>query len=87
MGIFTCLIFGVLAAWITRSSLTTAGTGGVKAVFTIGVLSGLLGLIGIVLGWGDLTSFNLYNIFLAILAALAMTIAWSKIQPEPKMAE
>ena len=82
MGIIACLIFGVLAAWITRSVLINAGTGGAVAVLVIGILGGLLGLIGVAFGFGDIAHFNLFNVFFSILAAAIITGLWAKLQPQ-----
>jgi hypothetical protein len=86
MGITACIIFGLMGAWIARSLQVRAGIGGVKAVLIIGLIGGILGLAGIAIGWGDLTSFNLYNVFLSILVSTILTIAWAKIQPKPQLA-
>jgi uncharacterized membrane protein YeaQ/YmgE (transglycosylase-associated protein family) len=86
MGITACIIFGLMGAWIARSLQVRAGTGGFKAVLIIGLIGGFLGLVGVAIGWGDLTSFNLYNVFLSIIVSSILTVAWAKIQPKPQLA-
>ena len=86
MGIVACIIFGLLGAWITRSLQTRAGIGGVYSVLIIGSIGGLLGLTGIAIGWGDIQSFNLYNVLLSIFAASVISVAWAKVQPQPQLA-
>jgi uncharacterized membrane protein YeaQ/YmgE (transglycosylase-associated protein family) len=87
MGIISCIIFGILGSWTTRSIQLRSGTGGFKAVFVIGLLSALTGLTGILIGWGDLKSFNLYNIILTISVAALLTVIWSKVQPARQTVE
>ena len=57
-----------------------------KAVLIIGLIGGIVGLAGVAIGWGDLTSFNLYNVFISIIVSTILTIAWAKIQPKPQLA-
>lgn len=85
MGITACIIFGLMGAWIARSLQVRTGTGGFKAVLIIGLIGGALGLLGVAIGWGDLTSFNLYNVLLSIAISSVLTVAWAKIQPQPQL--
>lgn len=78
MGIAACLLFGVIAAWITRSMLAYSVVGSLKFIFLIGTIGGLLGLLGILLGWGDAESFNLYNVLLSIGITALLTFLFSK---------
>jgi zinc transporter ZupT len=87
MGIISCIIFGILGSWTTRSIQLRAGTGGIKAVFIIGLLSALIGMAGVLIGWGDIKSFNLYNILLTISVSALLTIVWSKLQPARQRVE
>jgi len=82
MGVLACLLFGILAAWIIRSVLVRAGIGGVKSVFVIGLLGGMIGLTGVLIGFGDLEHFNLYNVLIAISASVLISIGWAKVQPD-----
>lgn len=72
MGVAACVLFGLLAAWITRSMHINGRT--INLIFTcvIGLTGGLAGLIGITLGWGDINSFNLYNVLLSIMLTAAL---------------
>ena len=85
MGIATCLIFGLLSACVTRSILTTTIYGKFAKVLLIGIIGGMLGLLGIIAGWGDLKSFNLYNVLLSIFFSSVLVLIWTRLQPEPKL--
>jgi len=84
MGIAACLLFGVIAAWITRSMLAHSVVGSLKFILLIGSIGGLLGLLGILLGWGDSESFNLYNVLLSIGITALLTFLFSR---SPRKAE
>lgn len=87
MGIFACLVFGIMSAWITRSVLRRAGAGGYISVLIIGIAGGLLGLTGLILGFGDIASFNFYNVLFSIGFSAALSFFWSRIQPAPVVKE
>lgn len=80
MGVLACLLFGIMAAWIARSIHRKSAAGGSLGILVTGVVGGIAGLSGILLGWGDLESFNLFNVFLAILFSAALMLLWSKVQ-------
>jgi len=87
MGVVACLLFGVIGAWISKSMLAAHTAGGLKLVLVIGVVSGLIGLGGIALGWGDFRSFNLYNVLLSIAASAVITFLLSRTQPKASLPE
>ncbi len=88
MGITACILFGIIGAWITRSLMADTVLGSIKLVFIIGVIGGLLGLTGIFVGgWGDLESFNLYNVLLSIIITSVIMFVYSKLQPRQKLAK
>jgi len=87
MGVIACILFGVIGAWITRSLIAHTGVGTPKTVLIIGAIGGALGLLGTTIGWGDLESFNLYNVLLSIGFAALLTVIYSKTQPRPKLSE
>ncbi len=80
MGVVACILFGIMAAWIARSMQHRSVGGGLIGILITGLTGGLLGLTGILMGWGDMESFNLYNVFLSIAFAAILTIVWTKIQ-------
>ena len=66
MGTGICVLLGIMAALITRSTLEKKKIS-VYAALTIGMLSGLAGpLVGTMIGFGDWLAVNLYQIIISI---------------------
>lgn len=87
MGVVACLLFGIIAAWITRSIMGSTAAGSMRSILLCGLAGGLLGLTGTALGWGDFESFNLYNVFLSIAATALLTTIYTKMQPKAKLTD
>ncbi len=79
MGVIACVLFGIIAAWISRSMQQKNGKAGLLSIMIVGLVGGLLGLCGTLAGFGDLENFNLYNVFFSIGAAFILMIGWNKI--------
>lgn len=73
MGIFACILFGVLAAFVVRA-MFPASYCLASIALLIGVSGGSVGLSGILIGWGNLSSFNLPDVLLAMFTAA--TLMW-----------
>jgi uncharacterized membrane protein YeaQ/YmgE (transglycosylase-associated protein family) len=80
MGVVACLLFGVMAAWIARSIQGKSAAGSGFGILITGIVGGVAGLSGILIGWGNLEDFNLFNVFLSIIIASAITVIWTKVQ-------
>ena len=82
MGVASCLLFGIIASWITRAIQPSLNKGGIMLLLFTGLASGLIGcFLGILIGWGDMRMFNLYNVLLSMVVASAMVVAISKLIP------
>jgi len=87
MGVFACLLFGIIGAWISRSLLANAASSRIKTVLIIGLAGGFMGLSGIIFGWGNAKSFNLYNVLLSIAFSSVLTFLFNKHQERPSLPE
>lgn len=79
MGAIACLLFGIISAWIALSLLGKDLSANLKPVLFIGLAGGTLGLSGILIGWGDLGLFNLYNVLLSICFAAVLMLLYLKL--------
>lgn len=79
MGLFTCILFGIIACWIASSVKPEWNTGSVVALFVIGLSAGIAGcgLIEIC-NIANYDTFNVFGILLSILFAGLLTWTWSK---------
>jgi uncharacterized membrane protein YeaQ/YmgE (transglycosylase-associated protein family) len=73
MGIFSWIIFGLIAGVLAKWVMPGNDPGGWIVTIIIGIVGGILGgWIGTTLGFGDVSGFNLQSLGLAILGALVL---------------
>ena len=89
MGLATCILFAVIATWITISVWVKWRPKSLAAFFIMGVLSGCLGcMIGVIAGWGDIGKFNLISVFISIIMVVPVAFFVSRfgsagVPPKP----
>lgn len=73
MGLFTCLLFSVLAAWIIRTVVPSIKTFNKLLIIGTGLACGFAGCImGKMLGFADIDKFNLYSLGIAVWMVMVM---------------
>lgn len=79
MGLATCILFSVIATWITVSIWVKWRPKSLAAFFATGILSGCLGCtIGVIAGWGDIDKFNLISVFISIITVVPVAFVVSR---------
>lgn len=82
MGLATCILFAVIATWITVSVWVKWRPKSLAVFFTMGILSGCLGcLVGVIAGWGDIEKFNLISVFISIITVVPVAFFISRFGP------
>lgn len=90
MGIFTWIIFGLLAGAVAQVILPgdDPGGGGFKGWFitmVIGIVGALLGgFIGAAIGFGGVTGFNLGSFLIAVGGAVLLLLIWRLVVGQPR---
>lgn len=73
MGILSWLIFGLIAGWLAKFIMPGADPGGWIVTILLGVAGAVVGgFIGTMLGFGDVTGFNLGSLVLAVVGAIVL---------------
>ncbi|MGE0080173.1 MAG: GlsB/YeaQ/YmgE family stress response membrane protein [Thiohalomonadaceae bacterium] len=73
MGIFSWILFGLIAGVIAKLLMPGRDPGGFFITIVIGILGALLGgFIGSALGFGGVTGFNLSSFAIAVLGAVLL---------------
>jgi uncharacterized membrane protein YeaQ/YmgE (transglycosylase-associated protein family) len=89
MGLFYSIMFGIIAGWFIKSTMA-AYKGGIYTTLITGLLSGIAGtFIGVALGLGDASMFNLWQVLLSITLSIATGYLWGRMSnprnvPQPK---
>lgn len=72
MGILSWIILGLIAGWLTKFIMPTAKLGLVKTML-LGIAGALIGgYISTLLGWGNVSGFNITSIIIAVLGAVLL---------------
>ena len=77
MGILAWIVFGLLAGWVAK--LLTPGSDPKGCIITVvlGVLGAVLGgFLGSLLGFGNITGFDLRSFLLAVGGAILLLLLW-----------
>lgn len=81
MGILSWLIFGLIAGALAKFIMPGSDPGGLIVTALIGIAGAIIGgFVGTLLGFGDVTGFNLGSFLLAIVGALILLFAYRKMR-------
>jgi len=81
MGILSWLIFGLIAGALAKFIMPGNDPGGFIVTALLGVAGAVVGgFIGTLLGFGDVTGFNLGSFLLAIVGALVLLFLYRKMK-------
>jgi len=81
MGIFSWIIFGLIAGILAKWIMPGKDPGGFIVTTLIGIVGAVVGgYIGTMLGFGDVTGFNIRSFLIAIGGALLLLFAYRKLK-------
>ncbi len=81
MGIFSWIIFGLIAGVLAKWIMPGKDPGGFIVTILIGIAGAVVGgYIGTLLGFGDVTGFNFRSFFVAIGGALLLLFGYRKLK-------
>lgn len=81
MGILSWIIFGLIAGAVAKLIKPGADPGGWIITILIGIAGAFVGgYIGSLIGFGDVTGFNLKSLALAIAGSLLLLFLYSKFK-------
>jgi uncharacterized membrane protein YeaQ/YmgE (transglycosylase-associated protein family) len=67
MGIVAWIVFGLIAGWLARFLMPGKASGGLVVTIVLGIIGAVVGgYIGTRLGWGDVSTFDLQSMALAV---------------------
>jgi uncharacterized membrane protein YeaQ/YmgE (transglycosylase-associated protein family) len=73
MGIILWLIFGALAGWLASKIMKTDAEQGALMNIVVGIVGAMIGgFIFSALGGEDITGFNIYSLFVAVVGAVIL---------------
>ena len=73
MGIFSWILFGLIAGAIAKAIHPGKDPGGWLMTIIIGIIGGVLGgWAGLALGWGDVDGFNIRSFLLAVAGSILL---------------
>ena len=77
MGILAWIVFGAIAGYVAKFIMPGDDPGGVIITILIGVAGAFVGgFVGSLLGFGDITGFDLRSMGLAIVGALILLFGY-----------
>jgi uncharacterized membrane protein YeaQ/YmgE (transglycosylase-associated protein family) len=80
MGILAWIVFGLLAGFIAKFILPERAPGGIITTIVLGIVGAIVGgYIGSLMGFGDISGFDLRSMALAVGGALLLLIVWGFI--------
>lgn len=81
MNIIAWLVLGVIAGWVASMLMGTNETQGMLMDIIMGVVGALLGgFLFSLVGFGGVSGFNLYSLFVAVIGAVILTWISRQIQ-------
>jgi len=73
MGIFSWIIFGLIAGLLAKAIMPGKDPGGWIVTILLGIAGAVVGgFVATLLGFGNVSGFNLYSFLIAILGALIL---------------
>lgn len=79
MGLFSCIIFGILTTWLTGAIYPPWRSPGLKALLLTGVAGGLCGSMATWLcNIAYFSQFNIYGLLFSVVAVLLILWFYSK---------
>jgi uncharacterized membrane protein YeaQ/YmgE (transglycosylase-associated protein family) len=73
MGILTWIVFGLIAGILAKFLMPGKAPGGLIATIVLGIIGAIVGgYIGTLLGFGDISGFDLRSMGLAVLGGLVV---------------
>jgi len=77
MGIVLWIVFGLIAGVIAKFLIPVKQSGGIVLTIMLGIVGAVVGgLIATQLGLGDVTSFDLRSMAIAVGGALLVLVVW-----------
>ena len=77
MGIFTWIIFGLVAGALAKLIMPGDDPGGIIVTCLIGIAGAVVGgMIATAIGWGEVSGFNIYSMCVAIAGSLLLLGAY-----------
>lgn len=81
MGILAWIVFGLVAGYLAKILMPGKDPGGVIVTVLIGIGGAVLGgFLGTLLGFGEVTDFNIRSMALAVGGALLLLIGFRVLQ-------
>jgi uncharacterized membrane protein YeaQ/YmgE (transglycosylase-associated protein family) len=85
MGVVSWIIFGLIAGTIARALHPGRDRGGCLITIFVGIGGALVGgYIGTLLGWGQVTGFDIRSLGLAVMGALVLLIGFRVLFGKPR---
>lgn len=83
MGIFTWIIFGLIAGIVAKLIMPGKDPGGFIITILLGIAGAFIGgLVGSAVGFGDVSGFNLKSMGLAILGAVILLFGYRMLKKQ-----
>ncbi len=80
MGIIAWIIFGLIAGAIAKLLMPGRDPGGIIITILIGIVGAVIGgFLGTLLGFGDVSGFNLPSLIIAVLGAILLLIIYRMV--------
>ena len=80
MGILAWIVLGLLAGILAKFIMPKRAPGGIIATIVLGILGAIVGgYVGSLIGFGDISGFDLKSMALAVGGALLLLIVWGVI--------
>ena len=77
MGILAWIVFGLIAGVLAKLLMPGKAPGGIIATIILGIVGAVVGgYIGTLIGWGDLSGFNLKSLGLAVGGGMLVLIIY-----------
>ena len=81
MGIFAWIVFGLIAGALAKFIMPGRDPGGLIVTTIIGIVGAVIGgFIGVQLGFGDVTGFDVRSFVIAIVGALILLLGYRMLK-------